>query len=127
MLYLELLFSCKRCEYNTKLAANGNMCQCGRVVTLWTPKTPAPWASSPTTSTSAPLAEDEFSMQGYQNVQNQGVIAMANALKVTHTFKSWGGASGEDFKSEMYTVCNCSVHLRLRDGTNPQQEIGKIH
>ena len=88
-LYLELLFSCKRCEYNTKLVANGNMCQCGRVVTLWTPKTPAPWASSPTTSTSAPLAEDEFSMQGYQNVQNQGVIAMANALKVTHTFKSY--------------------------------------
>ena len=28
-------------------------------------------------------------MQGYQNVQNQGVIAMANALKVTHTFKSY--------------------------------------
>ena len=57
--------------------------------TLRTPKTPVSWASSPTTSTSAPLAEDEFSMQGYQNVQNQGVIAMANALKVTHTFKSY--------------------------------------
>ena len=64
------------------------------------------------------MAEDEFSMQGYQNVQNQGVIAMANALKVTHTFKSWGGAFHAIFYKFIRNVIKPLFHNKKNNKKN---------